>query len=98
MTYLLIIIVVIIFFYFLKKRSTFGEMKSPSSEPEKEVYHLDTRNEFPTVPPVNPIMYNAVLINSLPVDKGLYSEQDPSSFGYTINENQNIESTNQLEY
>ena len=99
MSYLILIIAVIVFYFCMKNRSTFGEMKSIQPESvEKQVYQLDTRNEYPTVPPVNPVMYNAVLINSIPVDKGLYSQQDPTSFGYNIDENQNIQATNQLEY
>jgi hypothetical protein len=99
MSYLILIIAVIVFYFCMKNRSTFGEMKSTQPESvEKQVYQLDTRNEYPTVPPVNPVMYNAVLINSIPVDKGLYSQQDPTSFGYNIDENQNIQATNQLEY
>ena len=99
MNYLILLIVAIVFYFCMKNRSKFGEMKSTQPESvEKQVYQLDTRNEYPTVPPVNPVMYNAVLINSIPVDKGLYSQQDPTSFGYNIDENQNTEATNQLEY
>jgi hypothetical protein len=101
MTYLIIILVIIIFYLFTKKRSTFGELNySPvlsQPESEKQVYHLDTRNEYPTVPPVNPVVYNALLINSLPVDKDLYSEQGQSVAGYDLEQNKNT-NTNQLEY
>ena len=54
----------------------------------QEVYKLDTRSDYPLNPPVNPNIYKAVVLNSVPVSTDLYSNQEIGSTGYILNENE----------
>lgn len=62
-----------------------------------EIYKLDTRYLFPTVPPVNPITYKTMILNEIPVDKDLYSNQEHVD-GFILDQNNLKTQTNQLNY
>jgi hypothetical protein len=105
--YLIISIVLVFMFFCYKKtnntpksnfnnttKSNFSEIKNE----DKQVYHLDTRFEYPTIPPVNPIAYKSLVVNNVPVDKGLYSNQEIGKMGYILDQNNvNVQYNNQLE-
>jgi len=88
MNYLIIVATLIAFFcvviYYLKKNnnSQFTKLEENNKE-NPNVYALDTRNDFPTVPPVNPNVYKSLIVNSVPVKD---------------DDNQQIDNTNQLDY
>ena len=105
--YLIILTSLIVFFtiflFYSKNndiKQSFQE-KLPLQQDNKKlqqvnVYPLDTRYNFPTKGPVNPNVYNSEIINSLPADKGLYSNQEIIN-EYILGQNKDIE-TNQLNY
>jgi hypothetical protein len=107
MNYLIILISLVVFFsilviYLKKKNSTFDEttlIKNNQNIEQQQVYKLDTRYDYPLNAPVNPIAYKSVVLNSVPVSKNLYSNQEIDSTGYILNENMNEnQDTNQLNY
>jgi len=107
MKYLFILISLVVFFYIItvylkKKNSTFDEttlIENNQNIEQQQVYKLDTRYDYPLNPPVNPIAYKSVVLNSVPVSKDLYSNQEINSTGYILNENMNESiDTNQLNY
>lgn len=67
------------------------------NENSTNVYTLDTRFDYPTKAPVNPIAYKSVILNNIPADKGLFSNQEMIETGYILNENQQSALVNQLE-
>ena len=97
MNYLIILTSLLVFFsviiIFLKKKQNMTKTKEIIQTPQ-EVYKLDTRYDYPLNPPVNPIVYKSVVLNSVPVSTGLYSNQEMGS--NLLNENEN--NTNQLNY
>ena len=98
--YLIILAALISFFclsiyYSNNKASKFAETSVPQ-QAVKEVYKLDTRYKYPTLPPVNPNVYQSVILNSVPAERGLFSNQEMVD-GYILNQNENG-STNQLDY
>ena len=97
MNYLIILTSLLVFFsviiIFLKKKQNMTKTKEIIQTPQ-EVYKLDTRYDYPLNPPVNPIVYKSVVLNSVPVSTGLYSNQEMDS--NLLNENEN--NTNQLNY
>lgn len=105
-TKLIFILVGVLFVlcYCKKKQSKFSklEQKQPLINNVKQdplnVYHLDTRYEYPNTPPVNPIAYKSLLVSSIPVENDLYSTQDYSTEGYLLQQNDVSDSTNQLNY
>jgi hypothetical protein len=90
---ILILILIIVYFKYTKQDFTSVE---EDVEKNNQVYRLDTRYEFPTVPPVNPINYKTKLLDKIPVDKDLYSNQEYIE-GYILDQNNNS-MTNQLNY
>ena len=102
---LLIVVVVLIVLFFMNK-SRFTEIKpvlnqQPETAPTSsvDVYHLDTRFEYPTVAPVNPMAYKTLKVTSVPVDHGLFSNQENCE-SYILDQNNRLppNTTNQLEY
>jgi hypothetical protein len=84
--------------YSKSQSSSFAELKTPAAPAQQqEIYHLDTRFEYPTQPPVNPIAHQSVVLKTVPVDKGLYSNQQMIETGYILSENQQTPLLNQLE-
>jgi len=67
------------------------------NENSTNVYTLDTRFDYPTKAPVNPIAYKSVILNNIPADKGLFSNQEMIETGYILNQNQQNSLVNQLE-
>ena len=97
--YLIILVTLLVFFglsVYFKPSSQFGKVETPSTVIEKEVYKLDTRFDYPTVPPVNPMIYKAVVLNQMSTDPDLYSNQEMTD-GYILNEMSDRQ-TNQLDY
>ena len=70
---------------------------NPVGPDKLETYHLDTRYDYPTTPPVNPEVYKSLLVNNIPVENGLYSNQEIIDNGYILDQNNNG-NTNQLDY
>ena len=68
----------------------------PLNEQNGDVYKLDTRYDFPNVPPVNPMVYRTEILNNVPADRGLYSNQEYIK-EFILDENQELK-TNQLNY
>ncbi len=68
------------------------------NEIKNDVYHLDTRFEYPTKPPVNPNVYKSLLVSSVPVSNDLYNTQDYNTPGFILDQPENNEDTNQLNY
>jgi hypothetical protein len=98
--YLIILAALLSFFclslyYSQNNASTFAETIVPQ-QAIKEVYKLDTRYKYPTLPPVNPNIHQAVVLNSVPAEHDLFSKQELVN-GYILNQNENG-STNQLDY
>jgi hypothetical protein len=98
---LVLIIVIVLTVHFFMNKSRFTEIKSnvnPDSS-RVDVYHLDTRFEYPTVPPVNPMAYKTLTVTSVPVDHGLFSTQENSQ-SYILDQNNRLppNTTNQLDY
>ena len=98
--YLIILAALLSFFclsiyYSQNNTSTFANNSVPE-QPVKEIYKLDTRYQYPTLPPVNPNIYQAVVLNSVPVEHDLFSNQEMTD-GYILNQNKNG-LTNQLDY
>jgi len=93
---MLLYLIILIFFIFIltRKSSKFTEIKE--NKENKDIHTLDTRYNFPTTPPVNPNIYQSVVLNSVPAEAGLYSNQEMIR-GYILNENKPVE-TNQLDY
>jgi hypothetical protein len=110
MNYLIILISLVVFFsvitiYLKKKNSTFNKTtldkvnQNYQNTEQQQIYKLDTRYDYPLNPPVNPIVYKSVVLNSVPVSKDLYSNQEMNANGYILNENINESNgTNQLNY
>lgn len=98
---LLIIILLVVLYYFSskKKQSSFSEIKQEEITTQ-QVYKLDTRNDYPTVPPVNPNVYKSLIVNSIPVENGLYSNQPYDINGYELQQDPSVNrsDTNQLVY
>ncbi len=99
-TVLLIIVAILVLYYFYSKnkQSSFSEIKQ--EQQEQQVYKLDTRSDYPTVPPVNPNVYKSLIVNSIPVENGLYSNQPYDINGYQLQQDPpaNRSQTNQLVY
>ena len=99
--YLILILILIVVMLYLKcVKQGFSAIDSnlntiPNGK-DDEIYRLDTRYRFPTVPPVNPTTYKTILLNEIPVDKDLYSNQEYVE-GYILDQNKNS-ITNQLNY
>jgi len=95
----LFIIVVVIAIYCMNKSGFTSVDQSPGVQ-QTDVYHLDTRFNYPTVPPVNPMAYKTIIRTSVPVEHGLFSTQENIKNGYILDQNgQNgLDSTNQLDY
>ena len=105
MKVLLIAVIVLTVLFFMNK-SRFTEIKpllnqQPESAPTSsvDVYHLDTRFEYPTVAPVNPIAHKTLTVNRVPVDHGLFSNQENCQ-SYILDQNNRLPPniTNQLDY
>jgi len=105
---LIALVVVIAIFCIKKSRFTSIQQQDPAAE-KTDVYHLDTRFDYPTVPPVNPMAYKTLMTTSIPVEHGLFSTQENIRNGntesYILDQNgqqngqQNgVPSTNQLNY
>jgi len=77
-------------------QSNFGKSEVNNQEIDS-VLPLDTRYTNPLTPPVYPNAYNTEVLNSVPVDKNLYTDQDFSTNEYILDE-QKINYTNQLNY
>ena len=77
-------------------QSNFGKSEVNNQEIDS-VLPLDTRYTNPLTPPVYPNAYNSEVLNKIPVENGLYSDQDFSTNEYILNE-QKIGDTNQLSY
>jgi hypothetical protein len=81
MKYLIILISLVVFFsiitIYLKNKDKFKTKEINSKE--QPVYKLDTRYDYPLNPPVNPIAYKSVILNSVPVSKDLYSNEEMES-------------------
>jgi len=77
-------------------QSNFGISEVNNQEIDS-VLPLDTRYTNPLTPPVYPNAYNTQILNSVPVDKNLYTDQDFSTNEYILDE-QKIGDTNQLNY
>ena len=95
--YLIILAALLSFFclsiyYSQNNPSKFGNTFIPDQS-IKEVYKLDTRYKYPTLPPVNPNVYQSVVLKSVPAEHDLFSNQEMSE-GYLLNNNKNG-STNQ---
>ena len=107
MNYLITLATLLAFFcvviYYLKKQqSPFAKLEEQPllnnvKENEVNVNYLDTRYEYPHTPPVNPNVYKSLLVSSLPVSNNLYSNQENID-GYILDQNQENENTNQLNY
>jgi hypothetical protein len=98
---IIIIIFAFVVFYFLKKKeSLFTQIEQPlMKKQETDIYHLDTRYEYPTVPPANPNVYKSLLVKSVPASSSLYSGQEFSTNDYILDQNQiEYNNTNQLDY
>ena len=91
--YLILILILIAVILYLKYNK---QGFSATLDEVDKIYKLDTRYQFPTVPPVNPISYKTNLLNEIPVDKDLYSNQEYVE-GYILDQNNNFK-TNQLNY
>jgi hypothetical protein len=87
----LILLSVIIYLNYIKQPF------SATLDEVNEVYKLDTRYNFPTVPPVNPMSYKTLLLDQIPVDKDLYSNQEHVD-GFILDQNNFKTKTNQLNY
>jgi hypothetical protein len=108
MNYLIILIALIVFFYIIKiylkkKNSTFNKTTldevNQNNQNTEQVYKLDTRYDYPLNPPVNPMVYKSIVLNSVPASTELYSNQEMNATGYILNENSNEgNGTNQLNY
>jgi hypothetical protein len=104
MNYILLGIIVFLIIYYLNSKSTFSETTQPlinnvnvNVVPDTpNVHKLDTRYEYPLVPPVNPMVYKTIIENNIPASPALYSNQDTLS-NYTL-EQPSIGDTNQLNY
>ena len=100
-TLILIIVVVLYLKYNKQGFSKQGFSKQGFSntldqvDPVDEIHRLDTRYRFPTVPPVNPVTYKTMVLNEIPADKDLYSNQEYIS-EFILDQNDNL--TNQLNY
>ena len=103
----IVILVVAVFFYIYYtkkiKQSTFAKLEDQQPlisqvKQSDNVYHLDTRFDYPSLPPVNPNVYKSLLVSSLPADNGLYSTQGYDTDGYSLNQTNSSGSTNQLDY
>ena len=107
MNYLIILAILVILLIVIKNKSS-QFTKLEETQPLKneiknitdvtDVYHLDTRFEYPTKPPVNPNVYKSLLVSSEPVSNELYSTQDYTTPGFILDQTQNNEDTNQLNY
>jgi len=100
--YLIIIVILSGLFLYKNKDSKFTNTMQSSivtTPVEENINKLDTRYQFPTVPPVNPNIYKSVIVNSVPVESGLFSNQEMIANGYVLGQNENSENdTNQLNY
>ena len=105
MNYLILLATLIAFFCIIifytkytknNLQSNFGKSEVNNKEIDS-VLPLDTRYTNPLVPPVYPNAYNTEVLNSVPVDKNLYTDQDFSTNEYILDE-QKIGNTNQLNY
>ena len=105
MNYLILLATLIAFFCIIifytkytknNLQSNFGKSEVNNKEIDS-VLPLDTRYTNPLVPPVYPNAYNTDVLNSVPVDKNLYTDQDFSTNEYILDE-QKIGNTNQLNY
>ena len=103
----LFIVIVVIAIYCMNKSGFTSVDQLPVVSPgaeQTDVYHLDTRFNYPTVPPVNPMAYKTIVRTSVPVEHGLFSTQENIKNGYTEsyildqNSQNNLDSTNQLDY
>jgi len=107
MNYLIILVSLLVFFaiilFFLKNKQNMTKTQETTfDQKQQEVYKLDTRYDYPSNPPVNPNVYKSIVLNSVPVNTALYSNQEMNSIGYILNENEsnssNLIGTNQLNY
>ena len=83
--------------YFKFKQAKFSPVESgiPAVEqpeqpiitrPEENVYQTeDTRMQYPLLPPVNPIVRNRQIINTLPVSNDMYSSQEYDTNYHILN-------------
>jgi len=99
--YLIILTSLIVFFtmylFYLKNtKQQFAENEKVEKVEKGEVYNLDTRYDFPTNSPVNPNVYRTEILNNVPVDRDLYSNQEFIK-EYILDQNRDVE-TNQLNY
>jgi len=99
----LIIGIVFILCYSKNKQSQFTKLEQEQPIINKvknnpEVHYLDTRYDYPNVPPVNPNAYKTLLVSSIPANSDLYSNQGFNIDGYILNQDENVDNTNQLEY
>ena len=97
--YLIILIGLLVFFcvyiiYSNKNVDTFTNQETIKI-PDKQVYNLDSRFDYPTVPPVNPTVYNSTVLNEISTDPDLFSNQEMVD-GFILN--QTNKSGNQLVY
>ena len=100
--YLIIIVILAGLFIYKNKGSGFtNTVQSPivTTPVEENINKLDTRYQFPTVPPVNPNIYKSVIVNSVPAESGLFSNQEMIANGYVLGQNGGENGgTNQLNY
>ena len=104
MSYVIILASLVILLIVIKNKSS-QFTKLEETQPLKneiknvsDVYHLDTRFEYPTKAPVNPNVYKSLLVSSVPVSNELYSTQDYTTPGFILDQTQETEDTNQLNY
>lgn len=112
MEYLLILAALIAFFcivlFYTKnnnKSSQFSEIiqqQLPTVQYNNEysqnndIHTLDSRYKYPNTPPVNPMVYQTQIIDNIPVEKDLYSNQDYIK-DYILDQ-PIVNDTNQLNY
>jgi hypothetical protein len=102
--YLILLSALLVFFFVISvysksKSENFSQLNefSQLDQNQTDIYRLDTRYDYPTQPPVNPIAYKSVILNKVPADKGLFSKQEMIKDGMLLNENEQSTLVNQLE-
>jgi len=101
---ILIAVIITIFYLNKKKQSSFSEVSNVSQpliqnvkQDVNEIFHLDTRYEYPLTPPVNPIVYKSEIVNNIPANSDLFTTQEYGTNEYILNQ-PIVDNTNQLNY